>query len=279
MTQPLQQEVMATPEQIAQAKATIKQVRKAVARFHKIRRENNERAAGLRPAMVFPQQVQDALRATRNPDAERDAVEKLREFLRVLRGHEPTRQDMQEGIPNGIEDQLGMVVIPAAIAVSLAGIGAGVYSIFGYLTQIEINNQAQQATPLQKLLNATSENVWGIAAVGAVGLGAAYYYKSTKKEERKHQLEMEKARAISKALEKNPEDEEESLTDKVKSVLFPPEKNPSLSPGEKLAKKMGSLSREEQEKFYASVNGDDIEEEEEEEEEEEAEEVEEKKDD
>lgn len=273
MTQPVQQEPMATPEQIAQAKASIKQVRDVVARFHKIRRKNNERAAGLRPAMMFPQQVQEVLRASRNSQAEQQAVEKLREFLRVLRGHEPTRQDMQEGIPNGIEDQLGAVIIPASIAVSLAGLGVGVYSVFGYLTAIEETTQQQTATPLERLLQAASDNVWGIAAVGAVGLGAAYYYKGTKKEEREHELEMEKTRTLSKALEKNPE-EEESLTDKVKGVLFPPEKNPSLSPGEKLAKKMESLSREEQEKFYASVNGDDIEEEEEEE----AEEVEEKND-
>jgi len=274
MTQPVQPEPMATPEQIAQAKASIKQVRDVVARFHKIRRKNNESAAGLRPAMMFPQQVQELLRASRNPDAESQAVEKLREYLRVLRGHEPTRQDIQEGIPNGVEDQLG--ALPAAIAVSLAGLGAGVYSVFSYLTTIEVGVQQQRATPVERLLQAASDNIWGIAAVGAVGLGATYYYKSTKKEEREHELEMEKARTISKALDKNPE-EEESITEKVKGFLFPPEKNPSLSPGEQLASKMTALTKEEQEKFYASVNADDIEGEEEEEDTEE--EVEEKKDD
>lgn len=276
MTQPVQPEPMATPEQIAQAKASIKQVRDVVARFHKIRRKNNERAAGLRPAMMFPQQVQDALRANRNPQAEQQAVEQLREFLRVLRGHEPTRQDMQEGIPGGIEDQLGVIMIPAAVIVTMASLGTGVYSVFGYLTSIEETTQQQTATPIERVLQAASDNIWGIAAVGAVGLGAAYYYKSTKKEERKHELEMEKTRTISKALDKNPE-EEDSITEKVKGFLFPMEKNPSLSPGEKLASKMTSLNKEEQDKFYASVNADGIEEEEEETEEEE--EVEDKKDD
>jgi hypothetical protein len=278
MTQPVQQEPMATPEQVAQAKASIRQVRDIVARFHKIRRKNNERAAGLRPAMMFPQQVQEVLRTNRNPQAEQQAVEALRGFLRILRGHEPTRQDMQEGIPSGAEDQLGMVMIPAAIAVGLASAGASVYSVFNYLTTIEERMQQQEATPLDRLLQGMSDNIWGVAAVGAVGLGAAYYYKSTKKEEREHELKMEKARA--KSFRKNPE--EESLTEKVsefvKNTLFPPEKNPSLSPGEKLASRMKSLSKEEQEKFYASLDGDDIEEEEEEEIEEEEEEEERKED-
>lgn len=272
MTQPAEvQEPMATPEQIAQARASIKQVRDIVARFHKLRRKNNERAAGLRPAMLFPQQIQEVLRTNRNPQAEKQAVESLREYLRVLRGHEPTQQDMQEGIPNGAEDQLGAVMIPAAIAVGLASVGASVYSVFGYLTEIEETIQLQHATPLDRLLQATSDNIWAVAAVGAVGLGAAYYYKSSKKEEHEHELKMEKARTIKKGLDKNPE-EEESLTEKVgdfvKNTLFPPEKNPSLSTGEQLASRMRSLSKEEQEKFYASLNGDDIEEEEEEEEEE-----------
>jgi len=259
MTQPVvQQESMATPEQVAQAKASIRQVRDIVARFHKIRRKNNERAAGLRPAMMFPQQVQAVLQTNRNPQAEQQAVEKLREFLRILRGHEPTRSDMQEGIPDGIEDQLGAIMIPAAIAVGLASAGVSVYSVFNLLTEIEHTTQMQTATPLDRLLQATSDNIWAVAAVGAVGLGAAYYYKSTKKEEHEHELAMEKARSA----KKNPE--EESLTEKVKNALFPPEKNPSLSPGEQLASRMRSLSKEEQERFYASLDGDDIEEEEEE---------------
>jgi hypothetical protein len=269
--------VMASPEQEREMRDTIARVRAVIARFHKLRRKNNERAAGMRAAMMTPQQVQMVLRSNRDPQMEQRAVEQLRQFLSVLRGHEPSRQEMQAGIPEGLEEQLPMGGVPFAVAAVAISLGAGVFSVFDYLTTIEEGNQQQTATPLERGLQALSDNIWGVAAVGAVGLGGLVYYRTTKAAEQKREVELERVRVMGKAVgkamreesepRKNPEDETltEKVTGFVKNALFPPEKNPGLSPGEKLAAMVENLSEDEQDRFFATVNGEKIDELEEEE--------------
>lgn len=270
---------MATAAQVAEAKATIKKVRDAIARFHTIRRHNNERAAGLRASMVHPAQVQQMLRASRNAQVEAQAVEALRQFITLLNGQEPTQQQMQAGIPEGVEEKLGFVGVPFAVAAVAVALGGGVYSYFNYLTTIEEGNQQRTATPLERALQALSDNVWGVAAVGAIILGGAIYIQTSRSTSERRKAEIEKYKAAGKALEKsmreidkvkkNPESIVDGVTGFVKNVLFPPENNPDLSPAEKLAAKFEKLSAEEQERFDRILAGEDHGEEEVEESEEE----------
>jgi len=271
MTQPMQPLVnadpVATPQQVADMQETIRQVRTTIARFHDLRRKNNERAAGLRAAKLIPQQVQQVLTTNRKPRDEQVAVEQLRQFLRILRGQEPTPQDMRNGIPEGMEDQLGLIQIPAAIAISIASVGAGVVSVFTYLSDVEETNQRQTATPIELVLQALSDNIWAVAAAGAIGLGGYVYYKSKKSDEEEHRRQIEKIEAMGKAvggemraeLKSNPDDEDESFIDKAKgvvqNVLFPPEKNPGLTPGEQLIHKFEALTEEERERFKSILDG------------------------
>jgi len=258
---------MASPAQIAEMRSTIKKVRDIIARFHKIRRHNNERAAGLRSSMVHPQQVQAMLRTSRNPETEAQAVEALRQFITVLGGREPTRDEMQQGIPEGYEDRLAMSGIPFAIAMVALATGGSVYSYFNYLTTVEVGNQQQTATPLERGLQALSDNIWGVAAVGAVVLGGAIYIQSTRSTSERRKAEVEKYKAAGKALSKSLKDVEknpdESIIDKAKNfvqnAIFPPGKNPDASPAEKLAAQVEGLSEDEQDKFYSIVDGEDSE--------------------
>jgi hypothetical protein len=258
---------MASPAQIAEMRSTIKKVRDVIARFHKIRRQNNERAAGLRSSMVHPQQVQAMLRSSRNPETEAQAVEALRQFITVLGGREPTRDEMQQGIPEGYEDRIAMSGIPFAIAMVAVAAGGSVYSYFNYLTTVEEGNQQQTATPLERGLQALSDNIWGVAAVGAVVLGGAIYIQSTRSTSERRKAEVEKYKAAGKALskslkevEKNPD---ESIIDKAKNfvqnAIFPPGKNPDMSPAEKLAAQVEGLSEDEQDRFYSIVDGEESE--------------------
>ena len=260
---------MATPAQVAEMRTMVKNVRDIIARFHRIQRQNNERAAGLRASMVHPQQVQELLRSTRNSDTEAQAVEALRQFITLLGGREPTREEMQQGIPEGYEDRLAMTGIPFAIAAVAIAAGGSVYSYFKYLNTVEEGNQQRTATPLERLLQALSDNIWGVAAVGAIVLGGAIYVQSTKSTSERRKAEIERYRAAGKALDKSlketSKDSGESIIDKAKSlvqnVIFPPEKNPDLSPAEKLAKQVENLSEDEQDKFFSLVDGEESEDE------------------
>jgi hypothetical protein len=259
---------IATPAQVAEMRAMVKKVRDVIARFHRIRRQNNERAAGLRASMVHPQQVQALLKSTRNPETEAQAVESLRQFITLLNGSEPTREEMQQGIPEGYEDRLAMTGIPFAIAAVALSAAGGVYSYFNYLTTVEEGNQQRTATPLERALQALSDNIWGVAAVGAIVLGGAIYIQSTRSTSERRKAEIERYRAAGKALDKSLKDSSkgsgESFTDKVKGLvqnaIFPPEKNPDLSPAEKLAKQVEDLSEDEQDRFFSLVDGEDSEE-------------------
>ena len=276
MTQPVvPEQSAASPEQVREMKETIKRVRETIAKFHTLRRKNNERAAGLRPAMVPPQQVQQVLRQNRNPQAESRAVEQLRQFLTVLRGHEPSQQEMQEGIPEGFEETMSsMGFIPIPLALVLTSVGASVVTGFMYLIEVEQTNQQMTATPVERLLSAVSDNIWAVAAVGAVGVGGFYYWNSRREEQEEREHELEKIKVMGEAMSRGSrEDDEEKpgLVDKVKGIvqngLFPPEKNPSLSPAERLAAQIGRLEENEQEKLFAIVRGEEVEEDDEPEEE------------
>lgn len=258
---------MATPAQVAEMRAMVKKVRDIIARFHKIRRQNNERAAGLRASMVHPQQVQEMLRSTRNSDTEAQAVESLRQFITLLGGREPTREEMQQGIPEGYEDRLAMTGIPFAVAAVAIAAGGSVYSYFKYLNTVEEGNQQRTATPLERLLQALSDNIWGVAAVGAIVLGGAIYVQSAKSTSERRKAEIERYRAAGKALDKSLKEtsggSSESIIDKAKNLvqnaIFPPEKNPDLSPAEKLAKQVENLSEDEQDRFFSLVDGEESE--------------------
>ena len=260
---------VATAAQVAEMRAMIKKVRDAIARFHTIRRHNNERSAGLRASMVHPAQVQQMLRSTRNSQVEAQAVESLRQFITLLNGREPTQQEMQQGIPEGYEDRLGFVAVPIAVAAVALSLGGSVVSYFYYLTTIEEGNQQRTATPLERLLQTLSDNVWGVAAVGAIALGGAIYIQTSRSTSERRKAEIERYRAAGKALDKSMREVEkaagsggigEKVKGLVKNVLFPPAKNPDLSPAEKLASQYESLSEGERDKFSRILDGDEAEE-------------------
>ena len=297
MTQPIQQPQIPqlspqeasremTPAEVRQLQDTIRNVRKVIARFHATRRKNNERMAGLRASIVWPQQAQEIAQRTREPVVEQQAVETLRQFLRVLRGHEPNRQEMQEGIPNGIEDQVAMGGIPLAVGAVAIALGTSVYSVFNYLGNHEQMIAQQTATPLERGLTLLSENIWGLAAVGVVVGGVYIYHRSQSAGDRKHKRELEKIREmgeVTKGIKLNPshkmddeEIEEESFFSKAKEFvrngLFPEEKREG-SEAKKLMENFERLSEEEQARFAEMMSGEyeDSEEEDEEESEVEAE--------
>jgi len=260
----------ASPAQVAEMRVMIKRVRDEIAKFHHSRRQNNERAAGLRASMMHPMHVQQLTRSARNSQVEAQAVEALRQFITVLGGREPTREEMQQGIPEGYEDRLGLGMWPVALAViAVAGAtGASVYEYFHYLNNIEDGIQQRTATPLERVLQALSDNIWGVAAVGAIVLGGAIYLQSSKSVGERRKAEIEKYKAAGKALERSMKEVEksESLTEKVASVvknaIFPPDKNPDLSPAQRLAAQVEALGEEEQERFFDILDGEDAEDEE-----------------
>ncbi|MHC4119757.1 MAG: hypothetical protein ACYSWO_19845 [Planctomycetota bacterium] len=224
--------------------------------------------AGLRAASMWPQQVQQVVHATREPSVEAQAVAQLRQFLRVLRGHEPTRQEMQEGIPEGLEQQMGMGGIPLAIGAVAIALGSSVYSIFSYLDNHEERIAQQTATPLERGLRALSDNIWGVAAVGAVAGGVYVYHQSQTAEERAHERRLSRIKASREEdFEENPshEDEEPSLIDKAKAFV----RNGLFSSGKDSADKLSAqyekMNENEKDRFVAMINGEESEEEPEEE--------------
>lgn len=168
---------MASPQEIADAKLMLEKVRNIVAQFHEIRRKNNERVAGLRPSVMPLGQLQQFVRQQRDPQMEERAVAALRQLISVIHGRDPTRQEIQEGIPNGFEESLGLGAWPALVAVTLASSGAVVYSYFSYLRATEETIQLQSATPFERAVNAISNNIWGIAAVAGAGVFGYYLYQ------------------------------------------------------------------------------------------------------
>jgi hypothetical protein len=168
---------MATPTEIADAKIMLEKVRSTVEQFHDIRRKNNERVAGLRPSVMPLEQLRQFVNQQRDPQMEERAVEALRQLISVIHGREPTRQEVQEGVPAGFEDSLGLGGWPAIVAVTMASTGAVVYSYFSYLKATEETIQLQSATPFERVLNAISNNIWGIAAVAGAGVAGYYMYQ------------------------------------------------------------------------------------------------------
>lgn len=187
----------ASPAEVAAAQRVLKKVRKQIAEFHNVRRRNNEVAAGLRQGAVMPDQARQIIGINRDPEKEREAVEKLRQLIGIVLGREPTAEEMRQGIPEGFEASLGMGLWPQVVAVGVASTAAGVYSVFNYLTTREETIQLQTATPTERLINAAANNIWAIAAVGAVGLGALMYYrgKQAGEEEAKEQSSFSKLAA------------------------------------------------------------------------------------
>lgn len=259
MTQPIQQPQIptltpeeanreATPAEIRQLQDAIYKVRKVIARFHDTRRRNNERMAGLRAAKLWPQQVQQIVQATRQPEVEAQAVEQLRQFLRVLRGHEPTRHEMQEGIPEGLEQQMGMGGLPFAVAAVAVSLATSVYSVFSYIDNSEERIARETATPLESGLRALSSNIWGVAAISAVAGGVYIYHKS--------QVASEASRGRGARLSEEESEEDPSLLGKAKSFvrngLFPAQR----AEADKLSAQYETMSDEEKDRFIDIINGD-----------------------
>jgi hypothetical protein len=188
-----QPQAMATASsaEVANAKKVLKQVRKEIAAFHNLRRRNNEVAAGLRPGMMPPLQARQVMAQLRDAEKEQQAVAQLRQLIGILAGREPTRQEVQMGIPAGIENSLG--AWPVIVVAGVAATGASVYSIFSYLRAREENIFQQTANPTERMVRRVTDNIWSITALGAVGaLGYMYWkHEHEEKEEEKEEEEEE----------------------------------------------------------------------------------------
>lgn len=171
--------VDATPAQIAEAQRQIKLIRDKIKEFHDIRRMNNERAAGMRPAMVHPLQVRQVIQQQRDPQAEQRAVESLRNLIGIIVGGDPTKEQIQAGIPVDLEGKLGMGFWPAIILTGMIAVALPTYEVFSYLTEREHTVQIQTATPFERILKALTDNIYAVALVGAIGGGVAIYFAST----------------------------------------------------------------------------------------------------
>jgi hypothetical protein len=171
--------VDATPAQIAEAQRLVKLIRENIKKFHDVRRRNNERAAGMRPAMVHPLQVRQVIAQQRDAKAEQQAVESLKNLISIIVGGEPTKEQVQAGIPDNLEGQLGMGLWPAIILTGLVAVAVPTSAIFVYLTEREVTVQTLTATPFERVLNALSDNIYAVALLGAIGGGVAIYFAST----------------------------------------------------------------------------------------------------
>jgi len=160
---------------VANAQQILKQVRREIAAFHNLRRRNNEVAAGLRMGLVPPMQARQIMAQLREPQKEQEAVAMLRQLIGILAGREPTRQEVQAGLPPGIENSLG--AWPAVVVTGVAATGASVYSIFSYLRAREENIFQQTANPAERMMRRVTDNIWSITALGAVGVLGYMYWK------------------------------------------------------------------------------------------------------
>lgn len=242
----------ASPAEVAAAQRLLKKVRKQIARFHNVRRRNNEVAAGLRQGAVVPDQARQIIALNRDPDKEREAVEKLRQLIGIALGREPSSEEMRQGLPEGFEASLGMGLWPQVVAIGVASSAVGVYSVFNYLTMREETIQLQTATPTERLLNSAANNVWALAAAGAVGIGALMYYRGKKAGEE--------------------EIKEKSSFSKLAAKLMGGKGGPVENPSAGLKVWMDELSPDQKRKLAAILADEDEPEEEEEESEEEVEE-------
>lgn len=147
------------------------------------------------------------LATNRDAQREREAVDSLRQLISIIYGRAPSKEEMQIGVPESFETGLGIAMaIPVVVAIGLTAVGASVYSVFAYLRAREETIQHQTATPMERLLNSASNNIWAIAAVGAVGLGALMYFKGKEVGEQKPVRELQSLakRLGTKTFEENP---------------------------------------------------------------------------
>lgn len=203
---------MASPAEVAEAQRMMVAIRKLIARFHETRRRNNEMAAGLRRAKVTPDQARMILAQTRDPQLENQAVDALRQYLSVLHGREPSRQEMQHGIPNGTEEQLGLGVWPYVVMVGLGAAGTSVYSYFQAAAERERTAQMAMETPIDRVLRLARENTTALTVAGALGVGAYWYHQRQKGAPAPSEDE---AGEEGEALKANPA----SITDRIKAAF------------------------------------------------------------
>jgi hypothetical protein len=247
---------IATSGEIADTKEMLVKVRKVIAKFHKVRRQNNERASGLRPAMFPAEQVQQIIQMQRDPQMEARAVAALRELISIVRGHEPNDHEIKIGLPEGFEQNFGMGVWPAVIAVALLSSGASVYSYFSYLTATEETIQMQSATPFERLTNAIGSNLWAIAALGgAVAVGYYIYHRRQVLQEREREQYMRQLGPVSRpripARLKKEKKEEKKEKNRRRTYR---RRNPKKRSTKNINKMVKSLSRKEQKKMLKALD-------------------------
>jgi hypothetical protein len=214
--QPAQQveDRMATPAEVAEAQRMMVAIRKLIAQFHETRRRNNEIAAGLRRARVTPDQARMILEQTRDAQLENQAVDALRQYLSILHGREPSRQEMQHGIPNGAEQQLGMGIWPYVVMVGLGAAGSSVYSYFQAVAERERTAQMAMETPIDRVLRLARENTTALTIAGALGLGAYWYHQKHREAPRpKKREEAEKEEG------EEPKENPASITERLKAAF------------------------------------------------------------
>jgi hypothetical protein len=201
----------ASPAEVAEAQRMMVAIRKLIAQFHETRRRNNEIAAGLRRARVTPDQARMVLAQTRDPQLEAQAVDALRQYLSILHGREPSRQEMQYGIPTGAEQQLGMGVWPYVVMVGLGAAGTSVYSYFQAVAERERTAQMAMETPIDRVMRLARENTTALTIAGALGIGAYWYHTKHKGAPRPDADEGEETEEP----KKNPA----SITDRIKAAF------------------------------------------------------------
>jgi hypothetical protein len=162
-----------------------------------------------------------------------------------MRGHEPTRQEMQAGIPENFEGQLGMGLWPAIIVTGLVAVAVPAYQYARYLTAVEERLEQESATPMERGLRALSDNIKPIALIGALGAGVYVYHSSTKtarlREELEHERDLYDERRLSRGRRRPPKrrralppseeeyyEEEESWVEEAKRKLKRNPSEPSL---------------------------------------------------
>jgi hypothetical protein len=199
---------VASPGEVANAQRVVRDARRAIAQFHELRRRNNEIAAGMRMGAISPDEVRKVMALHRSEDMERKGVGALRRLIRIVLGREPTKQEMQMSLPPGFEESLGMGAWPVVVTTGLVAAGAAVHSIFSYLSTQEENIALQIMTPTERMLYQIRQNLWAVAAVGAVGLAGYLYWKHEHKKSAPAKSEP-KERPLPEANTDEPSDESE----------------------------------------------------------------------
>lgn len=156
------------------AQRTLKRLRREIAKFHRLRHENNEVAAGMRAAIVTPQTAQAVLADRRDPQMEARAVAELRKVIAIVRGREPTQDDMAELLPPGLE--MGLGIWPQLALVGIAAAGGSAISYFVYLNAQEERIAEETRGPVASTLRAVSENVWAVVGLGGIAVVGLLYW-------------------------------------------------------------------------------------------------------